>query len=86
MRFEKTDYFYQIPKNNVIPELISDTDYKKLTDLGMINNVPLRNYQIQRDYKDLIGKHKKQIAFNILLGMYDIKRKRLYKIYKSKKY
>lgn len=83
MRPEKTDYFYKIPETNCIPELLTDTQYKVLTGLGMIHNVRLRNYQIQRDYIRLLGSYGKHTVTNILLGMYDLKRNRLRKIYKQ---
>ena len=81
MRFEKTDFFYKIPETNCIPELISDTDYRKLTDLGMIHNIRLRNYCLSRDYKDLITFQSKKIVAGIMISKYGISKNRLRRVY-----
>ncbi len=80
MRFEKTDYFYKIPKNNVIPELITDVLYTALNSYGMIHNVRLRNYLIRREFNILKQGFNKREAFDILANDFSIKRNTLRKI------
>lgn len=79
---EKTDHFFKIPEKNIIPELLTDEQYKVLTENHFLHNIRLRNFRIELDRKEMIkqGFGKKHINTALLNKYPHLKRSTIRRI------